>query len=349
MMNRKLVLTAAAAAVFSALAAAAASAADIKLYGIIEDGILVQKQKGQNATVELKSAMDLGSRVGLKGSEDLGNGWRAGFVLESGFNPDDGTFASGTNGFTRESTLYVENDGFGRLAFGRLAKFSSGLGTFDMLTGYAFMGGYGLAGWDQNCNNDFLRLNNVIAWKSAKTAGLQVGLMYSNGVVSEGTGWSDNRHFYGGAVRYDNGPLTSSLIVEATDSTPSDKSTLVVNWGVEYKLEGWTPMFAYRYYEEDDGLEIHKVGLSAKVPCGPGRFKVAATYLWGNDRSSNVGTDKVDRVGLAAAYEWSLSKRTVVKPFIGWADSGDAWENKTTGPGKTWNVWQAYIGLHHFF
>ena len=47
---------------------------------------------------------------------------------------------SDTTGFTRESSLYVENDAFGRLAFDRLAKFSSGLGTFDMLTGYAFMG-----------------------------------------------------------------------------------------------------------------------------------------------------------------------------------------------------------------
>lgn len=80
-MKKTLIATAA----LLSLQATAVSAANVNIYGVIEEGILVQKADGANATTELKSAFDLGSRVGLKGSEDLGNGVKVGFILESGF------------------------------------------------------------------------------------------------------------------------------------------------------------------------------------------------------------------------------------------------------------------------
>ena len=65
-MKKTLIATAA----LLSLQATAVSAANVNIYGVIEEGILVQKADGANATTELKSAFDLGSRVGLKGSED---------------------------------------------------------------------------------------------------------------------------------------------------------------------------------------------------------------------------------------------------------------------------------------
>ena len=63
-------------------------ASNVTLYGILEEGVLVQKIKHKDTTAQLKSAFDLGSRWGLRGQEDLGNGYSVGFTLEQGFSPD---------------------------------------------------------------------------------------------------------------------------------------------------------------------------------------------------------------------------------------------------------------------
>ena len=347
-MKKTLIATAA----LLSLQATAVSAANVNIYGVIEEGILVQKADGANATTELKSAFDLGSRVGLKGSEDLGNGVKVGFILESGFSPDTGAYANGTSGFTRESLLYVQSDTFGRLGFGRTGTLGCGLQSFNMQTGYVFMNGYGLIGWDQNMNN-FLRSNNVIAYQTPVKAGFDAGLMYSNGFTDDsGNEWSDNQHYYGAALRFRNDKIKTSLILEekSQDKTvKGSESKYVVNYGIEYDLGSFTPMFSYRYVSQNGSLTGHKVGLSAKIPAGHGAFKVAATYLWGHDESKSDET-KVNSWSVGVAYEYPLSKRTVLKPFIGYAKSGQAWKDDTVlNVANVRNAWQGYLGLHHFF
>lgn len=45
-----------------------------------------------------------------------------------------------------------------------------------------------------------------------------------------------------------------------------------------------------------------------------------------------------------------LSKRTVVKPFVGYEKAGKAWSDKDVeNVANVRNAWQAYIGMHHFF
>ena len=89
--------TVAAVAVLGAFAGSAL-AADVTLYGVVDAGLvythLDQDVQGVDATdkFEMKSGNQAGSRWGLKGVEDLGNGVQVGFILESGFNVDDGSF-----------------------------------------------------------------------------------------------------------------------------------------------------------------------------------------------------------------------------------------------------------------
>lgn len=45
-----------------AAGSAAFCASNVMLYGLIEEGVLVQKPKHQDTTAQLKSAFDLGSR-----------------------------------------------------------------------------------------------------------------------------------------------------------------------------------------------------------------------------------------------------------------------------------------------
>ena len=90
-----------------------AFASQVTLYGKIDEGLLVGKTRHGDATFDVKSGFTAGSRWGIKGVEDLGNGLKVGFILEQGYNVDDGAAASSTLAFNRETALYVDG-GFGR-------------------------------------------------------------------------------------------------------------------------------------------------------------------------------------------------------------------------------------------
>ncbi|QUN25987.1 porin [Cupriavidus sp. KK10] len=60
-----------------------------------------------------------GSRWGLRGAEDLGAGWQASFVLESGFSLDNGTMQQSGRLFGRQAFVALQHAGIGQLSLGR--------------------------------------------------------------------------------------------------------------------------------------------------------------------------------------------------------------------------------------
>ena len=72
----------------------------------------------------MQSGQRSGSRFGMKGVEDLGNGLKVGFVLENGFYSDTGADKGAF--FDRESSLYLEGS-FGKFGMGRLSTFATTL------------------------------------------------------------------------------------------------------------------------------------------------------------------------------------------------------------------------------
>lgn len=91
--------------------AGSALAADVTLYGVIDTGLVFQHadadMQGVDTvdTFQMKSGVTAGSRFGLKGTEDLGNGLKIGFVLENGFSSDTGSFTQDNRLFGREAQL----------------------------------------------------------------------------------------------------------------------------------------------------------------------------------------------------------------------------------------------------
>ena len=73
------------AAAVMAASGVAFAASNVTLYGVIEEGVVVSKAKHKDTLVNLKSGFDSGNRWGLRGVEDLGNGYSVGFILEQGF------------------------------------------------------------------------------------------------------------------------------------------------------------------------------------------------------------------------------------------------------------------------
>lgn len=124
--------TLAALAVLGAFAGSAA-AADVTLYGVVDLGLNYQYSKVGDAdavnTFKEQAGQNSGSRFGLKGTEDLGNGVKVGFILENGFAADDGTMSQGGRLFGREANLFVTGD-FGTLSMGRVGALSAGVGSY---------------------------------------------------------------------------------------------------------------------------------------------------------------------------------------------------------------------------
>ena len=92
-----------------AAAAMGAQAADVQVYGVIDTSLSFVSSDADIAghdrvnSFSMENAKEFGSRFGLKGSEDLGNGYKVGFVLESGFKSDDGQFDQTGKLFGREA------------------------------------------------------------------------------------------------------------------------------------------------------------------------------------------------------------------------------------------------------
>src|SRR5450830_1886464 len=106
-----------------AVVSAASAQSTVTLYGVVDMAIASQKDTnslGTNgvATETQKVGVDQGilsrSRIGFKGTEDLGGGLKADFVLEYGVNPDEAATAM----FNRQSYVGLSG-GFGAVTIGR--------------------------------------------------------------------------------------------------------------------------------------------------------------------------------------------------------------------------------------
>lgn len=201
--------------------AGSALAADVQLYGILDTGVGYSHIDMDTSGVddvdsfEMKSGVGSGSRWGLKGTEDLGNGLTVGFILENGFDSDDGSEDSTGVMFNRESSLFLEGS-FGKLAFGRMGALNSGQSSWSkvgMINAFGTSYGeftaqaanvFSLAGqWD-----------NMIAYETPDFAGFKLFAQYGMGSNDNENESSSNR-FYSLGVTYNNGPFAGYFAVDS--------------------------------------------------------------------------------------------------------------------------------------
>ncbi|WP_290374766.1 porin, partial [Turicimonas muris] len=156
------------------------AASNVTLYGVIDTSVVFTHDGGAKDAknvVDMQSSFRNGSRWGIKGVEELGNGYAVGFILEDGFNSDDGSGAQSMNGaFSRESKLYI-NGGFGQIGFGRLGSLAGGAQSNSILSGWALGTSYQTQGTLTSFMKNNGRVNNAVAYVSPSFAGLTVHAM----------------------------------------------------------------------------------------------------------------------------------------------------------------------------
>lgn len=201
--------------------AGSALAADVQLYGILDTGVGYSHINMDTSGVddvdsfEMKSGVGSGSRWGLKGTEDLGNGLTVGFILENGFDSDDGSEDSTGVMFNRESSLFLEGS-FGKLAFGRMGALNSGQSSWSKV-GMINAFGTSYGEFTAQASNVFSlagQWDNMIAYETPDFAGFKLFTQYGMGSNDNENESSSNR-FYSLGVTYNNGPFAGYFAVDS--------------------------------------------------------------------------------------------------------------------------------------
>lgn len=245
--------------------AGSAMAADVTLYGILDTGVGYshvdfdgQKEKTNNFSMMAGQAS--GSRWGLKGTEDLGNGLTVGFILESGFESDTGANSSSTAFFNRESSLYLQG-GFGKIGFGRMGAFNNGQSSWAKI---GMISAFGTSSWGgysaqlSNLMSTAGQWNNMIAYETPDFAGFKVFAQYGMGSNDHENESSSDR-FYAIGASYNNGPIAAYLAVDSINyQTVGSKmpagvdidDSLTVTLGGSYDFEVAKVYLGAQYFDE---------------------------------------------------------------------------------------------------
>lgn len=193
-----------AAAVVTAFAAASAHAqSSVTLYGLIDAGIAYTNNVAGSGRVALTSGNISGSRFGLRGSEDLGGGLKAVFVLENGYSIANGTLGQSNRMFGRQAFVGLSSNQFGTVTLGR--QYDPVVDFVSPLSGTT--GTFGDSGFAHPYDNDNLqhtvRFNNAVKYTSQNYNGFKFGGMYA---FSNSTDFAISRA-YSAAASYSYGPL----------------------------------------------------------------------------------------------------------------------------------------------
>ncbi len=268
-------------------AGSALAQSNIEIYGRLNTSLERQKAGSESLT----GMVDNSSRIGFRGTEDLGGGLKALFMLEHGFNADTGTNQGDM--WARESWVGLEG-GFGRLRLGNTPS-----GTYFATADYVSMHNH-----DTGTSSDALyayvimRDTDKISYTTPSLGGLTAELQYS---LKETATGGDNAWEI--AANYQTGPL---------------------QLGGGYVKFGDNNLFAIRalygmgaftfggYYERDDfdGDKRNNFRLAGMYAMGASEFHL--NFGMAGD------TGDVDDSGakqFTLGYNYNLSKRTKVYAF----------------------------------
>jgi len=323
-----------------AASGAAMAQSSVTLFGIIDAGVGYVKNEGGGHSTGLISGGNSTSRLGFRGTEDLGGGLAASFWLEGALNNDVGNGASQTSGldFNRRSTISLSGT-FGEVRLGRdfaatylpLLAYDPfgqrGLGTIETV---------GVAGSGTTGLNGTTRVSNSIAYFLPATLGgfygnvqyafgernsNQTAVVNAAGISGTAAAATTDKtgNFLGARLGFANGPLdvSGSLgvfqdAVRATGvgATAYADDYKIANLGASYDFGVVKPMVVVQS-EKIDGrtgvpeFKLNTYSIGATAPLGAGLLRAGVSRY--DVKDSNNDANK-----FAIGYVYNLSKRTAV-------------------------------------
>jgi predicted porin len=348
--------------------ASAAQAQSIEMYGIVDMGF-VQESGGPTGPViqptatnprplgginKLTSGAQSGTRLGFKGTEDLGSGMKALFVLETGIAADKGGFNQG-NGFARQSFVGLQSD-MGTVTMGR--QYTPYFLT--MLVGDPFAAGMAGAAQNMLMPGSNIRMDNAVKYTSPVFSGFSAEAAYGFGEQVDSVVRSRQ---LGAFINYSGAPVNVRLgylrkNTDLTTLTAQTKDKEISNWILAANWDIKVAKLFAAITNNDEGENALTSGpnvkpsraaskdylIGAQIPFNNHTF--IASYIYKDGGSGTTG----DANQLAFGYTYTMSKRTNLYAAWGRINNGTSipltvGNNSEVGYGdKALN-----LGIRHIF
>ena len=365
--------------------ASTAFAANVTVYGTVDTGLVYNNTSFGGAMTDAKDSnkfsMDSGvlggTKFGLKGSEDLGDGYSVSFQLENGFDSDTGAMnqtmkvdGKSTNRmFGREARLSL-NTPYGTASFGRMGALTSGAGTYDIfMAGADSLDGGNSSYIGTGYWFDRSRYDNMVTLVTPEANGFTGYAQYSfAGTGAEDASVRNNQRYAALGLTFKNGPVEAVVVYDTILRKRADEDKYgdakAVSFGVNYDFEVTKAFFGAQYGKNEalgvtdfgfkvgdttvenlyvKGYNLH-IGAATPLPCGT--LTVSAYYGDYEEVGNNNVTAK--KYGIGLMHEYPLSKRTTFYTGAGFAqfDVTDEEGGKEVARQKGVNV---TLGLNHKF
>jgi predicted porin len=312
------------------LAASGASFAQssVTLFGIVDATVAFGRGDVSNLNRLTNSGLN-SSRLGFRGTEDLGGGMTAGFWVEAGMNNDDGTGSAtnvnnqpvaafnattganapvraGTQGltFNRKSVVTLAG-GFGEVRLGR-----DYTPTFYNTSAYDAFGTNGVgtsivASKAWGLESESLRASNSISYfLPGNLGGFGGQVMYVMGENASTAAVKDGNGLQARAT-FNQGPISASLAYGVTTRTGGDSK--VFNMGASYDF-GAAKLMGMYSQDKITASSLTGKGFNIGVTAPVGAGEVRASYS--SYKTDAAGTPKSNQFALG--YIHNLSKRTAL-------------------------------------
>ena len=296
-------------AVLGAFTGIASAQTSVTIYGVADAGI-TREDNSVTTVNRLDSGNQSGSRLGFRGTEDLGGGLSAQFLLEQGFNIDNGAAADAARtAFNRQAYVGLTGN-FGQIRLGRQKTVM--YDTLTALDPFAIADKGGINRLFMRNTGGASRSDNTIAYFTPNFSGFTGQVTYAFGEVA---GNNTAARQYGLSLNYAAGPLYLTLDYLNVNNTPVAATATTAAVGddtAKSLLLGGTYDFGvvkgHAAFGTEKGLGIvdnRDYMLGVSIPFGASAVQL--DYIKKQDRSSagNQGAKQY-----AIGYTYALSKRT---------------------------------------
>lgn len=315
-----------AAALIAGAAGTACAQTNVSIYGVVDAAWVRESGNTADTNNKLTSGAQSASRIGFRGTEDLGSGISALFTLETGFRVDTGEVDSSGTIFNRQAFVGLRSNTAGALTVGR-----QNTPWHQALTQVGDPFGTGTAGTARNLFPDYganVRSSNTVMYTAPAWEGFTGDLAYSFG---EQIGSTSAGRQFGASIGYSVGPIAARLAynnrnsdiaaapgVPAVDRGVATNTLLVASydfqvakvhlgWGRERgfnsaPLGNTSNPFGDVPATPSTDSNDYLLGVSA--PFGPGTF--LASLMFKNDKTPLNQDARAWGIG----YVYPVSKRT---------------------------------------
>ena len=297
---------------------------NVTLFGIADAAARSVSNSGRGSIKSLVSGSNSTSRIGFRGTEDMGGGLSAGFHLEHGITLDTGADASSAQFFDRRSTVSLASKTWGELRLGR-----DYTPTYSAWTRHDPFSYVGVAGSNNLVSatptgairsafgsnpNTTVRANNALQYflpsDVAGLDGVDGSLMLAageGGLVANGVAKT-----IAARLGYGAGPVYISAATAISENSLTGLGDFKDNTvGASYNAGVARVSMAWRQFKQASAKQSNLL-LGVVVPVGLGEIKLSWNRADMDGKVGSLSISANDATQLGLGYVHNLPKRTAV-------------------------------------